>query len=99
MENTMLWIAILVAVALGAFSLGTRATVGRGRNTEVDHHWWFGWWVRCKDDKCTLQWRKKGTNENWADTGVVPGGSVKYNERMEYRCNCPGEADAAPIES
>ena len=53
----------------------------------VDTHWWFGWWVRCHED-CTLQWRRKGSEEEWSDAGVVPGGSVKWSENMEYRCMC-----------
>ena len=101
MESISLWIILLIAlallavVALIAFALGTRARVAIGSGCVVDHHWWFGWWVRCVDDDtcpdgqvCTLLWRRKGTEDHWADPGVVPGGSVRYNEDMEYRCVC-----------
>ena len=37
--------------------------------------------------------------QRWADAGVVPGGSVRYNERMEYRCYCPGEEGATSVET
>jgi hypothetical protein len=32
--------------------------------------------------------RKKGSEEGWGDSGVVPGGSVKWSENMEYKCVC-----------
>jgi hypothetical protein len=77
------------------YVLGTRASINKGGYCEVDDHWWFGWFVRCEGgerctggDTCDLQWRKKGTEEHWADAGVVPGGSVKWSPRMEYRCVC-----------
>lgn len=97
MEGSMFWIVVLIAlaaVAVASYSLGSRATAGRGRIGEADHHWWFGWWVTCDDENCTLQLRMRGTSDNWADAGVVPGGSVKYSESMEYRCNCPGKEEA-----
>lgn len=88
-------LVVLVAVALGFFVLGTRARVDTGGYCEVDVHWWFGWWVRCvggercpPEEVCVLLWRRKGSEEHWADAGVVPGGSVKWSPNMEYRCVC-----------
>ena len=89
MENSIPWViyvVILLIVGFGMFVLGTRARIKGRRVCEVDHHWWFGWWVRC-DRECVLQWRQKG-DENWSDAGVIPGGSVKYSDNMEYRCVC-----------
>ncbi|WP_426415085.1 hypothetical protein [Aestuariirhabdus sp. LZHN29] len=66
-----------------------------GGHCEVEYHWWFGWWVRCKGSehcppgkRCILLWRRKGTSEHWADAGIIHGGSLKYSEEMEYRCSC-----------
>ena len=97
MEGSLFWIAalvVLIVVAVGMFSLGTRASVSTGGYCEVDTHWYFGWWVRCKggercsSGKCTLQWRRKDSEDHWADAGVVPEGSVKWSSLMEYRCVC-----------
>lgn len=94
----MTLIAILVALGLGAlagFILGTRARVSTGEHCKVDVHWFFGWWVRCRDVEgcgagkhCALELRRKGTEEQWADAGVIPGANLEWNEEMEYRCMC-----------
>jgi hypothetical protein len=62
---------------------------------EVEIHWWFGRWVRCKQSPrcppprhCRLLWRRRGSTENWADAGIIKGGSVKFSTYMEYRCTC-----------
>lgn len=67
----------------------------QGGDCEVDYHWWFGRWVRCKGGKrcpagkhCRLLWRRRGSTEHWADAGIVKGGSVKFSTYMEYRCLC-----------
>ena len=95
MEATLFWIIALIIVGGGMFILGTRSSVATaGGHCEVDDHWFFGRWVwckggeRCASGECKLQLRRKGTEENWADAGVVPGGSVKWNAEMEYRCVC-----------
>ena len=95
------WVAVLVALGVGAlagFILGTRARPNTGGHCEVDFHWFFGWWVRCTAEdcpagqRCVLLWRRKGSDEGWGDTGVNPGGSVKWSEGMEYRCECRSPA-------
>ncbi len=97
MLGVFFWIVlilVIVLVAIGAYAVGTRARVNTGGYCEVDTHWWFGWWVRCvggercESGECRLQLRMKGTENNWGDAGVVPGGSVKWNKHMEYRCTC-----------
>ncbi len=97
MLGELYWIVLLIVIifaGLGLFAVGTRFRVNTGGYCEVDVHWWFGSWVRCVGGErcasgdCTLQWRKKGSEENWADAGVIPGGSVKWSENMEYRCVC-----------
>ena len=95
MDSILLWFAALAALlvfGLLMFALGTRTGVPVG-GCKVDTHWWFGWWVRCVDEgcapgKCVLLWRRKGTDEHWSEAGVVPGGSVKWNRQMEYKCEC-----------
>lgn len=86
---------VLCIVGLVMLTLGTRSRVSTGGYCEVDVHWWFGRWVRCvggercsSGEKCILLWRKRGSEEDWADAGVVPGGSVKWSKRMEYQCVC-----------
>lgn len=98
MYNWTFWIlaiAVLCIVGLVMFAIGTRARVSTGGYCEVDVHWWFGWWVRCvggercsSGEKCILLWRRKGSEEQWADAGVIPGGSVSWSENMEYQCVC-----------
>ncbi len=88
-------LVVLILVGIGCFSLGTRRWLRTsGGHCEVDDFWWFGSWVtckggeRCSSGKCKLQLRMKGTEEHWADAGVIPGGSVKWSDQMEYRCVC-----------
>jgi len=92
MTTIAMVVAAFIIVALGGYIIGTRARP-KGITCDVDHHWWFGWWVRCQGDcnagkTCTLLWRMKNTEETWTDAGVVPGGSVKWSKTMEYRCTC-----------
>lgn len=95
--NDIYWLVLLVVIifaGVGLFAVGTRTRVSTGGYCEVDTHWWFGWWVRCTggerctSGQCKLQWRRRGSEEQWADAGVVPGGSVKWSKTMEYRCVC-----------
>jgi hypothetical protein len=93
--ETLLWVLALIVVGVGAFALGTRAGVKTaGGLCETDDFWFFGWWVTCKggercpNRQCKLQLRRKGSEDNWSDAGIIPGGSVRWNEEMEYRCVC-----------
>ena len=95
METLLFWVAaavILIIAGIGVFSLGTRSNVSTsGGDCEVDTHWWFGWWVRCKgtctDGHCKLQIKWRGS-EQWSDADVIPGGSVKWRDGAAYRCIC-----------
>jgi len=98
MYDLKFWVVavlILCVVGLVMFAIGTRSKVNIGGDCEVDDHWFFGWWVRCvggtrcpPSEVCTLLFRKKDSEEEWADTGIVPGGSIKWSKRMEYKCVC-----------
>lgn len=86
-------IPALLLIGASAYILTRRFYVNRGGYCEVDEHWWFGTWVRCKGGErctshCELQWRRKGTEEHWATVDIVPGGSVAKSDDMEYRCVC-----------
>lgn len=91
METQLIWLVVLVIVAVGSFSLGTRAhkTVTRG-DCEVDTWWWFGWWVGCDGGKscpsgsCKLQYCPEGTT-HWADADAP---SMEWKETTLYRCVC-----------
>ena len=92
----LLALAVLCIVGLVMFALGARLKVSTGGHCDFpDVYWWFGRWVRClggehcpPGEVCTLLWRRRGSEETWTDAGVVPGGSVKWSEYMEYRCVC-----------
>lgn len=97
MLGDVYWIAfvlVITLVGIGAFAVGSRSRPDTGGYCEVDTHWWFGWWVRCvggqrcASRECRLMHRRKGSEDNWGDAGVVPGGSVRWNATMEYRCAC-----------
>ena len=91
--NMTCWIALgLFAAVYGAvmFSLGTRASVG-DNSCNLKIHWWFGWWASCRGDcpngghDCALQYRTKGSNEQWQDENTR---GKKYDDTKEYRCVC-----------
>jgi hypothetical protein len=97
MEGSIVWLALLVSLLVGGFIgfvLGSRASVSTGRDCRVDVHWYFGWWVRCRGGEgcpsghCKLQRRRRNSEDNWETPEIVPGGSVRWNEQMEYRCLC-----------
>jgi hypothetical protein len=85
--SLLLVLAIVAIVAIVAFSLGTRSRVSTGGGCTVDVYWWMGWWARCAGgdacppgERCTLPTRRRGTEEQWAEPAVVPGGSVRWNK-------------------
>ena len=99
MNDLLFWLIVIVvlfvAVTFIYFLFGRAAAVNLG-HCDVDVHYWFFFkFVRCKGgsscpagETCTLMWRIKGSNEEWREHGVFSGGSTRYNENMEYRCNC-----------
>ena len=97
-DDWILWLIIVGLVCLFGilfFAWGTRWAAGKKGHCEVEYHWWFGSWVGCAGGEscpagktCTLLWRKKDSEEEWADAGIVPGGSMKESDSMEYRCLC-----------
>ena len=91
--NPVILLSLLVfTAAYGAvmFSLGTRANVGNNL-CGLKVHWWFGWWASCRGEcpnqghDCALQYRDKGTSDNWQDENTR---TKKYDDTKEYRCVC-----------
>ena len=99
LNNWDFWIWAILAlciVGLVGFAVGTRwYRSTTGGYCEVNVYWLWSTWVQCvggencpDGEHCELLLRMKDTEENWAEAGIVPGGSVKWSKRMEYKCVC-----------